>query len=82
MHDTVIVKPDPKIAHAFLIMSEEDANTGIVVAVGPGKRRDNGKREEMWVKEGDHVRYSGTIDMEHDGHHIMKNKDLIGLIDG
>ena len=82
MHDTVVVKPDPKVRHAFLVMPEEDSNTGTVVAVGPGKRRDNGKREYMWVKAGDRVRYSGSIDMEHVGLHIMKRNDLIGLIDG
>ena len=80
MHDTVIVKPDPKIKHAFLIMPEEDANTGVVVSVGPGKRLPDGRRAPMWVKEGDHVRYSGTIDMTHDGLVIMKNGDLIGIV--
>lgn len=82
LNDTLVVRPDPPQKHAFLVLPDEEVFTGTVVAVGPGKRRPDGRREPMWVQPGDHIRYSGTIDMQHDGHVLMKNGDIIGLVDG
>ena len=84
LNDTIIVKPDPAPASAssVIFVAPDEVLTGTVVAVGPGKRLPNGKREVLWVAPGDHVRYSGTVDKQHDGFLLMKNKDLIGLVDG
>jgi co-chaperonin GroES (HSP10) len=77
LHDNIAVRPDPYIQKGILIIPEEDVQTGVVVAVGPGKK--DSKRPLM-VKVGDHVMYSGTIDREYDGLLIMKDKDVIGLV--
>lgn len=82
LHDTIVVKPDPPQKHALLILPDEEVFTGTVVAVGPGKKLPNGRREPMWVAPGDRVQYSGTVDKQHDGMLLMKRNDLIGLVDG
>lgn len=80
LNDTIIVKPDPVVKHPLLILPDEEVFTGTVVAVGPGKRRPDGRREPMWVSPGDRIQYSGTVDKQHDGHLLMKNGDIIGLV--
>ena len=77
LHDNIAVRPDPFVQSGLIIMPEEDTRTGVVVAVGPGKK--DSKRPLM-VSVGDHVMYSGTIDQTHDGLLIMKDKDVIGLV--
>jgi chaperonin GroES len=59
---------------------------GKVVATGPGKLLDNGKRQEMLVKKGDTVvfgKYAGTeIEIKNQKHLIVRESELLGLIDG
>lgn len=61
MHDKIVVKPIERQKSAILevIMDEKD-NMGTVVAVGPGKKLPNGKREEMPISVGSFVRF-GTM---------------------
>ena len=61
LHDKIVVKPIERQKSAILevIMYEKD-NMGTVVAVGPGKRLPNGKREEMPISVGSFVRF-GTM---------------------
>ena len=61
LHDKIVVKPIERQKSAILevIMYEKD-NMGTVVAVGPGKRLPNGKREEMPISIGSFVRF-GTM---------------------
>lgn len=83
LHDGIAVRPDPQVKHSLFILPEDaldDVRTGTVVAVGPGKRLPNGKIRPIMVSVGDRVQYSGTIDTEFDGHLLMKDKDVIGLI--
>ena len=77
LHDNIAVRPDPFVQSGLIIMPEEDTRTGVVVAVGRGKK--DSKRPLM-VAVGDHVMYSGTIDRTYDGLLIMKDKDVIGLV--
>jgi co-chaperonin GroES (HSP10) len=77
LHDNIAVKPDPYIQKGILIIPEEDTQTGVVVAIGPGKK--DSKRPLM-VRVGDHVMYSGTIDRKYEDLVIMKDKDVIGLV--
>jgi co-chaperonin GroES (HSP10) len=58
-------------------MPEEDTRTGVVVAVGTGKK--DSKRPLM-VSVGDHVMYSGTIDRKYEDLILMRDKDVIGLV--
>ena len=77
LHDNIAVRPDPFVQSGLLILPETDTQTGVVVAVGPG-RKDS--KRPLMVKVGDHVMYSGTIDRKYEDLVIMKDKDIIGLV--
>jgi co-chaperonin GroES (HSP10) len=77
LHDNIAVRPDPFVQSGLIIMPEEDTRTGVVVAVGTGKK--DSKRPLM-VNVGDHIMYSGTIDRKYEDLVIMKDKDVIGLV--
>jgi len=77
INDNIAVRPDPFVQSGLIIMPEEDVRTGVVVAVGPGKK---GSNRPLMVSVGDHIMYSGTIDQEYDGLLFMKDKDVIGTV--
>jgi co-chaperonin GroES (HSP10) len=77
INDNIVVKPDPFVQSGLIIMPEEEMRTGVVVAVGPGKK---GSNRPLMVSVGDHIMYSGTIDQEYDGLLVMKDKDVIGTV--
>jgi co-chaperonin GroES (HSP10) len=77
INDNIVVKPDPFVQSGLIIMPEEDMRTGVVVAVGPGKK---GSNRPLMVSVGDHIMYSGTIDQTFDGMLIMKDKDVLGTV--
>ena len=77
LHDNIAVRPDPFVQSGLIIVPEEDTRTGVVVAVGSGKK--DSKRPLM-VSVGDHVMYSGTIDRKYEDLILMKDKDIIGLV--
>ena len=77
LNDNIAVRPDPFVQSGLIIMPEEDMRTGVVVAVGPGKK---GSNRPLMVSVGDHIMYSGTIDQTFDGLLFMKDKDVIGTV--
>ena len=77
INDNIVVKPDPFVQSGLIIMPEEEMRTGVVVAVGPGKK---GSNRPLMVSVGDHIMYSGTIDQEYNGLLFMKDKDVIGTV--
>jgi chaperonin GroES len=90
LHDRVLVKRaeegEQKSAAGIIIpdTAKEKPQRGTVVAVGEGKKDDNGKRIPMDVKEGDEVlfgKYSGT-EVKLDGEEllIMHETDILGVI--
>ena len=65
--------------------AKEKPQEGKVVAVGPGKIGDDGKRTVLEVKAGDRVlfgKYAGT-EMKIDGveHVFMREDDILGVIE-
>lgn len=67
--------------------AQEKPKEGKVVAVGPGKTDDEGKRETMTVKVGDRVlfsSYSGT-EVKHlekeDEYLILSQDDILGILE-
>lgn len=65
--------------------AKEKPQKGEVIAVGPGKALEDGKREEMDVKVGEIVlfaKYSGT-DIKIDGQtcKILSVKDVLGVLE-
>ena len=65
--------------------AKEKPQKGEVVAVGPGKTLDDGKREEMEVKVGETVlfaKYAGTdVKMCEETFKIMSVKDILGVLE-
>jgi chaperonin GroES len=66
--------------------AKEKPQEGLVLAVGPGERDEEGKRIPMEVKVGDKVlfaKYSGSeIKMDGKKLLILRESDLLGLIEG
>ena len=65
--------------------AKEKPQEGRVVAVGPGKTGDDGKRIPLEVKKDDRVlfgKYAGT-DIKIDGveHLIMREEDILGIVE-
>ena len=89
LHDRVLVKPleaDTKTAGGIIIpdTAQEKPQEGKVVAVGPGKRGDDGSITPMDVKKGDRILYgkwSGT-EVKIDGKDmmIMSESDIMGVV--
>ena len=89
LHDRVLVKPlesDTKTAGGIIIpdTAQEKPQEGKVVAVGPGKRGDDGSVTPMDVKKGDRVLYgkwSGTeVKIDGDDMIIMSESDIMGVV--
>ena len=91
LHDRVIVKrleEERKTASGIVIpdTAAEKPDQGEVLAVGPGKKNDDGKVSPVDVKVGDKVlfgKWSGT-EVKVDGEDllIMKESDIMGIIEG
>jgi len=90
LNDRVLVlriKEEEKTSGGIIIpdTAKEKPQEGKVVAVGPGKLGDDGKRIPLEVKKNDRVlfgKYSGT-DIKIDGveHLIMREDDILGIIE-
>ena len=65
--------------------AKEKPQKGGVIAVGPGKTLDDGKKEEMEVKVGDVVlfaKYSGTdVKLNDENLKILSVKDVLGVLE-
>jgi len=57
----IVVKPDVRqLSSVIIVNNKEVENMGIVVAVGPGKKLPNGRREDMPIEVGARIRF-GTM---------------------
>jgi len=89
LHDRVLVKrveEDTKTAGGIIIpdTAKEKPSQGVVVAVGPGTRGDDGKLVALDVKVKDKIlfgKWSGS-EVSVDGQEllIMKESDILGVI--
>jgi chaperonin GroES len=82
----VRIEEDEKTAGGIIIpdTAKEQPQEGKVVAVGPGKMDEDGKRVPLQVKAKDRVlfaKYGGT-DIKIDGveHLIMREDDILGIV--
>ena len=91
LYDRIVVKrleaTDEKTASGLIIpdSAKEKPQEGEVVAVGQGKRNDDGKLIPLDVKAGDRIlfgKYSGS-DIKVDGNEymIMREDEVLGVID-
>ncbi len=65
--------------------AKEKPQEGIILAAGPGKILDDGKREQMDVKEGDRVlysKYAGTeFKVDEEELLIVSQKDILAIVE-
>jgi chaperonin GroES len=65
--------------------AKEKPQEGEVLAVGPGKVLDNGKRTSVEVKVGDRVlfaKYAGTeVKLDGEDYLILRESDIMGIVE-
>ncbi len=89
--DRVVVKPTPRdeMTKSGIVLpdtAKEKPQEGEVLAAGPGRLLDDGKREAMDLKVGDKVlyaKYAGT-EFKVDGEDllIVSQKDVLAIVEG
>ena len=89
LHDRLLIKPlaaETKTKAGIIIpdTAQEKPMQGEVVAVGKGKRLEDGRLQALDVKVGDKVLYgkwSGTeVKLSGVDHVILKEEDLLGIV--
>lgn len=89
LNDRVLVKRievEEKTAGGIYIpdSAKEKPSKGEVVAAGPGKLDDDGKRVKMAVKVGDSVlfaKYAGMeISIDGEEHLVMREDDILAIV--
>jgi chaperonin GroES len=88
--DRVVIQPSPReeVTKSGILLpdtAKEKPQEGTIIAAGPGKILDDGKREAMDVKEGDRVlysKYAGT-EFKVDGEDllIVSQKDILAIVE-
>ena len=90
LHNRLIVKrveEDEKTAGGIIIpdTAKEKPQQGNVIAVGPGRRDDNGNVVAMEVKKGDRIlfsKYSGTdVPLDGEDHLIVSEDDVLAILE-
>lgn len=87
--DRVVIRPTPKeeMTRSGIVLpdtAKEKPQEGVIVAVGPGKVAEDGKRIQMEVKEGDKVlfaKYAGTeVKVEDEDLLILSERDVLAVL--
>ena len=90
LDDRLVVRPDDpeEITSGGIVLPDsarEKPQKGRVLATGPGKLLDSGKRGVMSVKKGDTVfygKYSGTeVEVNHETVVIVRENDILAIVD-
>ena len=90
LHDRIVVqrsKGEEKSPGGIIIPdnAKEKPAEGEVLAVGTGKRLENGTRQEPDVKVGDRVlfgKYAGTEITGSEGTVILHEHEILGVVEG
>jgi chaperonin GroES len=91
LHDRVLIKrveEQEQVRGGIIIpdTAKEKPQEAEVVAVGPGKLQDDGKRQPMDVKSGDRVlvgKYSGSeIKIDNDEFVILREDEILAVVNG
>ena len=88
LFDNVLLEKKPsekKVGSIVLTSEKKEGNVATVIAVGEGKKDENGNLIPMILKEGDRViyrEYSGT-EYESEGHKylLLKEEDVLAVIE-
>ena len=90
LDDRIVIKQsdaEEKSSGGILLpdSAQEKPQIGKVIATGPGKVLDDGKRAQMSVKKKDEVLYAkyGGSDVEVDGEKyvILRESDVLGIVE-
>ena len=90
LHDRILVQRldgEEKTAGGIIIpdSAKEKPQQGRVVAAGPGKVNEDGKRQAMGVKAGDRIlfgKYSGSeVNLDGEEHLIMREEDVLAVLE-
>jgi chaperonin GroES len=91
LHDRILIKrieENETVKGGIIIpdTAKEKPQEGEVVAVGHGKKTDDGKVIALDVKTGDRIlfgKYSGTeIKMENQEYLILREEEVLGIVEG
>ena len=88
--DRVVIQPTAReeMTKSGIVLpdtAKEKPQEGKVLAVGPGRILDDGKREQIDVKKGDKVlyaKYAGTeFKVDGDEYLIVSQKDILAVVE-
>ncbi len=91
LHDRVLIKrveEEEQVRGGIIIpdTAKEKPQEAEVVAVGPGKLQDDGKRQPMDVNAGDRVlvgKYSGSeIKIDDNEYVILREDEILAVVNG
>ena len=91
LHDRILIKriEEKETAKGGIIIpdsAKEKQQEGEVIAVGNGKKTEEGKIIPLDVKAGDRIlfgKYSGTeIKVDNEDYLILKEEDVLGVVEG
>jgi chaperonin GroES len=89
--DRIVIQPTEReeMTKSGIVLpdtAKEKPQEGTVLAVGPGRILDDGKREQIDVKKGDKVlyaKYAGTeFKVEGEDLLIVSQKDILAVVEG
>ncbi len=91
LNDRLIVKALPKeeVTKSGIIIPDtvdkERPEQGEVIAIGPGKRNDDGSRSEMSVKVGDKVMFKkyapDEVKVEDEEYLVLSEYDILAVVE-
>ncbi len=90
LDDRIIIKQsdaEEKSSGGILLpdSAQEKPQIGKVIATGPGKLLDDGKRAQMSVKKKDEVlygKYSGSeVEVDGEPYVILRESDVLGIVE-
>ena len=90
LDDRVVVKQsdaEEKTAGGIILpdTAKEKPQIGKVIAIGPGKLLDDGKRAKMSVKKNDEViygKYIGSdVEIDQEKYVVLRESDILGIIE-
>jgi chaperonin GroES len=90
LHDRVVIKriEEKEVAKGGIIIpdtAKEKPMEGEVIAAGPGKMLEDGKRSPMDVKIGDRIlfgKYAGTeIRLDDEDYVILREEEILAVLD-
>jgi chaperonin GroES len=86
LSNCVLIRQDTEKLSDLIVLPQNKLFSGIIVAIGEGKKSSKGHIEPMNVKEGDHVlfgEFSGQkVTVDNEELLMMREPDIIGILDG